>query len=370
MWLAEQLEHEDGVTRADLLRGLNVKNRQNVGKWIRAIEAERNRRVEVIKEPGHTGKVISRYRFEPRMPQSIELPLDHAIASIGVLRQFSETNLGAAGTGPRRFATTLKNSLPANVQAQLEALADRVSLEFNPTKQGCSHAFSTLVQAILAERTVILDYASASGSAGNEKAKPSTGTKPGLAARIDRGSEREMEVHAVFFRRRALYAILRDVGWRRQRKYKGAPENVDHPALRTFKLSRIRSIRMGERAFKPIAGFCVSDYLRDTWELVRMGPDTPLTEAVIHVDPKYAENIRETDWHPSQRVMDLKDGTKEFRFKVRGFHELRHWLAWLGEGAEIVSPPEWREEMKDMLSKMAGRYNAEKVYNRRTTTNG
>jgi hypothetical protein len=342
-----------GISRRDAMRRFGFGHHQSFNRAVTKCEKTYGITVERDDSTG-TGDDAT-YRAITKVEASVELPLEHALPSVLVLRQFSEQMLGAAGAGPRGFAKRLQASLKDDVRRQMAHLADRVSLEFNPTRQGCPHAFSTLVQAIASSRTALVDYERGDDGAKRVAHQAAAGAATGMAARIERGASREVEVHGLFFRRRALYAVVRDAGWRLDPEHRKAPDGIDHPALRTFRLSRIRDVRLTANAFAPIRGFRISDFLADAFDIVRK-PKEPLTTATIRITPEFGVRISDTTWHHSQRITVAPDGTHVLKVTVRGFDELRFWIAWMGEGAEIVDPPEWRQRMIAMIDAMRGRY--------------
>ena len=342
-----------GISRREAMRRFGFGHHQSFNRAVTKCEKTYGITVERDDSTG-TGDGAT-YRAVPKVEASIELPLEHALPSVLVLRQFSEQMLGAAGAGPRGFAKRLQASLKDDVRRQMAHLADRVSLEFNPTRQGCPHAFSTLVQAIASSRTALVDYERGDDGARRVAQEAAAGAATGMAARIERGASREVEVHGIFFRRRALYAVVRDVDWRQDPQHRAVPDGINHPALRTFRLSRVRDVKLTANAFAPIRGFRISDFLADAFDIVRK-PKEPLTTATIRITPEFGVRISDTTWHHSQRLTVEPDGTHVLKVTVRGFDELRFWIAWMGEGAEIVDPPEWRQRMIAMIDAMRGRY--------------
>ena len=341
-----------GISRRDAMRRFGFAHHQSFNRAIRKCERTYGITVERDESTGIGDEAT--YRIVPKVEASIELPLEHALLSVLVLRQFSEQMLGAAGTGPRGFAKRLHASLADDVRKQMAHLADRVSLEFNPTRQGCAHAFSTLVRAIADGCTVIVDY-----EHGDELAarmvREAAARATGMATRIARSAPREVEVHGVFFRRRALYAVVRDAKWRSSPAHRRTRDGVNHPALSMLRLSRIHDIRPTTNRFAPMKGFRVRDFLADAFDIVRKPKERRRT-ATIRITPEFGVRIADTTWHPSQQLTVAPDGTHVLKVTVRGFDELRFWIAWMGEGAEIVDPPEWRRKMIQMIDAMRARY--------------
>ncbi|MBU3727981.1 MAG: WYL domain-containing protein [Phycisphaerales bacterium] len=342
-----------GILRRDAMRRFGFAHHQSFNRVIKKCEKTYGITVERDETTG-TGDDAT-YRTIPKVEASIELPLEHALPSVLVLRQFSEQMLGAAGAGSRGFAKQVHASLADDVRSQMAHLADRVSLEFNPTRQGCAHAFSTLVRAIAGSCAVVIDYEHGDELAERVMREAREQGTRGSAVRIASGAAVEVEVHGVFFRRRALYAVVRDATWRSNAAHRRARDGVTHLALRMMRLSRIHDIRPTANPFTPIRGFRVRDFLADAFDIVRKPTERRRT-ATIRIRPEFGVRIADTTWHHSQQMTVAPDGTHVLKVTVRGFDELRFWIAWMGEGAEIVDPPDWRRKMIQMIDAMRARY--------------
>jgi predicted DNA-binding transcriptional regulator YafY len=69
-------------------------------------------------------------------------------------------------------------------------------------------------------------------------------------------------------------------------------------------------------------------------------------EAVVRFAAPVAEFIRERRWHPSQRLEAMRDGGVVWRGRVSGEHEFVGWVMSWSPWAELVSPPEWRRNLR------------------------
>jgi predicted DNA-binding transcriptional regulator YafY len=78
----------------------------------------------------------------------------------------------------------------------------------------------------------------------------------------------------------------------------------------------------------------------------------------IHFDADVADYIRERTWHPSQSIKPRPDGSIDFEAEVAGTREIKYWiLQWVAH-AEVLSPPELREDMIAESLKLSAVYRA------------
>ena len=80
------------------------------------------------------------------------------------------------------------------------------------------------------------------------------------------------------------------------------------------------------------------------------------TEVVVKFDPRIAPLIKEVDWHPTQRIEDLPDGSILYTVTVSGTKEISFWILSYGQEAEVLSPASLRDELATVAEKMCLRY--------------
>src|SRR3954471_6128554 len=124
-------------------------------------------------------------------------------------------------------------------------------------------------------------------------------------------------------------------------------------ARRTFKLERILSASLTPETFEPVAGYSAARELAQGWDV--MADEQPLA-VVIRFSPAVAKRAAETRWHPSQEIEEQADGSLLWRGKVAGLREIRIWILGWGAEAEVLEPPELREQVAIQLRAAAARY--------------
>lgn len=71
---------------------------------------------------------------------------------------------------------------------------------------------------------------------------------------------------------------------------------------------------------------------------------------------KAVKVIESGDYHPSERVKKLKDGSVIYNAKVKGTDEILRWILGFGEEAEVLKPEELREEVKFIAVRLNNLY--------------
>ena len=127
----------------------------------------------------------------------------------------------------------------------------------------------------------------------------------------------------------------------------------DRDGMRTFKIERIRDVRVTGRSFEPPEGASLERDLRRGWDIIA---DQPPVEVVVRFGPAVADRVLETTWHPLQRTERAPNGDVIWRSTVSGVIEVRLWILSWGEDAEVLEPAELRAQVRDILRRAADRY--------------
>ncbi len=113
--------------------------------------------------------------------------------------------------------------------------------------------------------------------------------------------------------------------------------------IRTFVPSRIKGVRRTGRTFERPDNFSLETRLRDSFGVHSAEGEF---EVIIRFSEMVADYIREKRWHPSQQLVELKDGGVELQLKLSSLQEVERWvLSWAGK-ATIIKPPELAEMVK------------------------
>lgn len=143
--------------------------------------------------------------------------------------------------------------------------------------------------------------------------------------------------YAVLFRKSAWYVI----------GHTGTSERI-----LTFRINRIESLKMTHAGYTIPEDFSVQEYLDKSWD-VMLGPDT---HVVILFAPRIAPLIREVNWHSTQQLQELDDGTLRFEATVAGWQEIGWWVLRWGHEAEVVRPKALRKWVAQTAQEMVTLY--------------
>jgi proteasome accessory factor B len=140
----------------------------------------------------------------------------------------------------------------------------------------------------------------------------------------------------------ALTHALYLMGWDESRK-----------ARRTFKVERIISASLTPDSFEPPPGAATARDLLRAWDVIA---DEDPVRVVIRFSPSVAKRAAETRWHPSQELEDQPDGSLIWRGQVAGMREIKIWILGWGADAEVLEPPDLRNDIAAELAKAANVY--------------
>ena len=84
-----------------------------------------------------------------------------------------------------------------------------------------------------------------------------------------------------------------------------------------------------------------------------LGPDT---HVVILFAKRIAPLIKEVNWHPTQQLQELDNGTLRFEVTVAGWREIGRWVLGYGHEAKVIKPKPLREWVAQTAQKMVKLY--------------
>lgn len=127
-------------------------------------------------------------------------------------------------------------------------------------------------------------------------------------------------------------------------------------AVRDFRLDRMNHWEVLERRFSGHDDFSMKEFLAEQIASREVIP------TVIHFKQEAMERVRTEYYSSSLLESSLPDGW----VKVESLTSCTRWIAsWLmsyGLDAEVISPEELREEIRDMAEKMVARYGAAEIF--------
>ena len=133
-------------------------------------------------------------------------------------------------------------------------------------------------------------------------------------------------------------------------------KDIERKAMRTFKLDRITDAKLlAADAYVP-SEFQLQKLVADSWGIWTH-------DRVQHVDLLFNEvaqgRVRETVWHPSQKLKTAPDGRLRLTLDVRGLVEITPWVLSWGSDVEVVAPAALRRRVAEIAARMGATYDAE-----------
>jgi predicted DNA-binding transcriptional regulator YafY len=300
-----------GIRPKDIAERLGMSVR-NVYRDLKALETEV--RLPTWSEDGRWG--ILGDAFLP--PLKLTLPEAMAVfLGARLMVRYADKYDPDLASAFEKLAATLPEALRDHVSRSLDVLQDA------PRDPSFSDHVRQLTRAWAEHRVVEITYEGAAfeGRAGE---RSSRNVRPFLI-------EPSLQTHALYL-----------IGW-----------DEDRDAMRTFKIERIREVRVTARSFEPPEGATLEQDLRRGWDIIA---DQPATDVVLRFSPSVADRVHETTWHSLQRTERTSDGGLIWRSTVSGVIEIRLWILSWGEDVEVLEPAELREQVSGILRRAAERY--------------
>jgi proteasome accessory factor B len=107
--------------------------------------------------------------------------------------------------------------------------------------------------------------------------------------------------------------------------------------ITTLAVDRIAAIQILESEFTVDPGFDIARYRREAFGVVR-----------------------ERQWHPTQRIRELRDGGWSLTFRAGGTFEITRWVLGWGDAAEVVRPASLRKHLRRILGAAADHYHGDR----------
>ena len=120
----------------------------------------------------------------------------------------------------------------------------------------------------------------------------------------------------------------------------------------TFKLDRIKSAEILVTTFEIPAGLDIDKLLSSSWG-VMWGNETQIT---LRFSPHVTRRVKESIWHPSQRIEDLPDGGCMMVLQVGSTLEITPWIRSWGSDVEVLEPDALRDEFKRWANQLYKTY--------------
>jgi CRISPR-associated endonuclease/helicase Cas3 len=125
--------------------------------------------------------------------------------------------------------------------------------------------------------------------------------------------------------------------------------------IRTFKVERLRSVKLGLSDFVMPEDFDPTALLEDAWGI--WYTNEPAVEVVLKFAPRVRRRVMETRWHRNQADPEvLEDGSVIWRCRIAEPREMLPWVRGWGADVEVLAPAEMRAEVRRNVREMATVY--------------
>lgn len=235
--------------------------------------------------------------------------------------------------GIETFWNKVQEAIPEGVYEHYERYRKVLYVTGTPAKTYAAQAgmLKTITRCILEHRVVEIQYK----SVGRE------------------ASRRRIEPYALAVHQSSIYVIA------------AAPEVTDSSErLRNWKLDRFQQATVTDDYFKPDKNVDLSRFISKSIGIFSGETSTPVK---IRLGPRSASYLKEDPWHPDQTLepaTDESDPDADSQshqiLTVPATHprELLPKVLALGSDAEVLSPPEYRQAVADVIATLAGKYSA------------
>lgn len=123
--------------------------------------------------------------------------------------------------------------------------------------------------------------------------------------------------------------------------------------VRIFALDRVQELQETDDQFTIPNDFSLQEYLGDSFGIER---GDQAERVVIRFDRHQARWVWEREWHPSQQIERLADGSLLLQFTVSGLEEVKRWILSFGHHAEVIKPESLRREIFREITAMGELY--------------
>jgi len=249
----------------------------------------------------------------------INFDLEESLSLILAARSFSENEGRHLRDKLESALSKLFDALPDSLRAELPEVSEPIRIGGHKLSPIDREIFDLLRGAIRERRTIRIRYQS---------------------PRNPHPTEHIFEPYWLVFRKRAFYLIGRSV----QANFRSVNRVI------SLRVNRIESVRSTMGTFRP-PEISLEEYLSRAWEIM---PSGEVVKVVVKFGPEVATFIEEVDWHPTQRIRKLEDGSLLFEVEVAGIDEIGWWLMGFPE-MEVLEPPELRDKIVGMAREILRR---------------
>lgn len=125
--------------------------------------------------------------------------------------------------------------------------------------------------------------------------------------------------------------------------------------VRVFRPDRIERYNVLPEPEEPVVwpeGFSLQKFFDNSWGIGR-GAEQQVRMRFL---PEVAKQVKRSAYHPTQKFVDLQDGSVEMHVMVNGLWEITRWILSFGSVVEVLEPEALRKDVIDMINKTKSLY--------------
>ncbi len=123
--------------------------------------------------------------------------------------------------------------------------------------------------------------------------------------------------------------------------------------MRTFKVERIARAEPAAQPYAIPPEFDINAYLARAWGIFHSGEPV---EVRLRFSPPAVARVRESVWHPSQRLSPGPDGSIDMAVTVAGTVEITPWILGWGDSIEVLAPADLRRRVGEIGRQLVQRH--------------
>lgn len=125
--------------------------------------------------------------------------------------------------------------------------------------------------------------------------------------------------------------------------------------LRTFRIERLERVELTDEHYVPREDFDPYQYLHGAWG-VNWGTGEEVEVRLQFSPGRVTERVKESEWHISQRIEDLPDGSCILSVRVGSTLEMKPFIRQWGADCVVLAPAQLRQELAEEMRRAAGNY--------------
>jgi len=127
----------------------------------------------------------------------------------------------------------------------------------------------------------------------------------------------------------------------------------DHNEMRTLKVERLLGVELTGETFERPYDFSLQEYLHGSFGIFTPGERVV---AKVRFSGWAAVNVRELQWHPSQKLAEDSSDHVIAQFELADTTEFKRWVLGFGRHATVLAPKELAGEVADELAAAQATY--------------